>query len=157
MTTPNNDNRKVVAFHGGRRSIERLAAALADEYSGALFAVADRVYLLDEATGQLLIVNHDRLRELIAQRFTAVRLLMRDGRYEKDFFGLDLSRQDLTDILGEIGQLAPTGPSQMMTRTLTPMQKDHAVQRLRQGEPAASVAHAYATTVAEIQALRSAS
>jgi hypothetical protein len=117
--------------------------------------MADRVYLLD-GEGQLLLINHDRLRGLINQKFATVRLVLREGKYQKDFSRLDLGRQDLTDLTSELLKLAPLGPSQMVTRALPPMERDHAIQRLRQGEPVETIAAAYRVSAAEIKQLRGA-
>jgi hypothetical protein len=133
------------------KSIARLAEGLVAAYD--LYAVEARVFLLSD-TGQLLLINHDRLRGLIDKAFAAVQLVSREGKYVKDFHQLDLSRQDLADLLDEILKLVPLGPSHLETKKLTPGQADEIKQRLQQGEPPDSIAVYFGITIQHVKSLR---
>jgi hypothetical protein len=146
------DIRQPLTIRGGQRGIVRLAEALGAAYD--LFAVSDRIYGLHE--GQLLLINHDRLRILINQKFGTLQLARRDGKWEKFLDDISLSRQDLADIISELLKILPFGPTEMVTRVLSATEKDHVQQRLRTGEPVETIAAAYKVTPAEIRALRSA-
>jgi hypothetical protein len=133
------------------RSITRLAEALTPIYD--LFAIGERVFLLSDE-GQLLLLNHDRLRGIIDRAFAAVQLVQRAGRYEKDFHRLDLDRQSLADIMTELLKVIPLGPSHLETKKLTEGQADEIKQRLRQGEPPQSIAVHYGATIEQIKSMR---
>jgi hypothetical protein len=147
------DDRKPFHFANGRQFTQQLAARVLDEFM--LFAGSNTVYLFEQDEKiQLTPVNVNKLRSLIDQRLCAVRLVLRDSRYEPEHYQLDLSRQAVTDVLEEVRKLAPPAP--MMVKTLSPMETDHAIQRLRQGEPPASIGRAYGVPEAVILELRKA-
>jgi hypothetical protein len=145
------DNRQHFYFGTGRQYVERLAQRVLDEYM--LFSSSNAVYLYDEtAKIQLTPVSVNRLRELIDQKLCAVRLALRDGRYETERYQLDLNRQALTDVLEYLLRNTPAAP--MYVKTLSSMEHDHALQRLRQGEPPMSIAKAYGVSESVILELR---
>jgi hypothetical protein len=135
------------------RSIGRLAEALTSSYD--LFAIAERVFLLSD-DGQLLLLNHERLRGIIDRAFAAVQLVQRDGRYEKDLHRLDLSRQDLADVMSELLKIIPAGPAHLETKKLTSGQADEIKLRLLQGEPVQSVAAHYGVSIEQVKGMRQA-
>ena len=147
------DTRRVFHYISGQASLKKLAARLVDELD--LFVTSDRVFLFDaDANEQLQPINVHLLRELIDRNYYDIQLIQRDGRWQKDPRQLSLTRQDLIDTMGEILKLAPPGP--FSVRQLTPMQIDHAYQRLRQGESAPSIARSYNVPVDAVLALRNA-
>jgi hypothetical protein len=147
------DKRKPFHFANGRQFVQQLAARLLDEF--ALFAGRNTVYLFEQdAKIQSTPVNVNKLRALVDERLCAICLILRDGRYEPEHYQIGLSRQDLTDTLADILKLAPPAP--MFVKTLSPMETDHAIQRLRQGEPPASIGPAYGVPEAVILDLRKA-
>jgi hypothetical protein len=145
------DNRKAINIKTGRQYTLKLAEHLLDDFM--FFAGPNAVYHYDpNGQPQLTPLNINRLRELVDQKFCALRLVLVDGRYEPEHYQLTLSRQDLTDVVAELSKLAPEAP--MFVKSLNPMERDHAMQRLAQGERPESISRAYGVRVEDVLALR---
>jgi hypothetical protein len=140
----------IVHYFAGQKGVQLLVATLNDKLE--FFNVSDRLYEFNETAGTLTPVSIQRLRELIDEHLCDTHLVQISGKWVREYHRLQVTRQDLIDLMAELLKVAPIGPAE--TRPLSLAQQDWVIQRLNQGEQPASIARDYKLSVEQVTALR---
>jgi hypothetical protein len=142
------DSREVFIFHGrGRADIEALAAAIARRYVRELFT-EDRLYLLD--AGRLVPLSRDILRALVSRAFCSLQLVQVNGRWHCEPAEIELGNQHLADLTAQLQLLAAKAPA--AGRVFPDAMKQQWTDRVKMGEPVASIAYAFSVDPSVIKA-----
>jgi hypothetical protein len=148
-------DRKVLILNtGGAEETQRVVEAVSRTMATEIFSADGRLYLLRD-DGQLVAMSNHSLRELIAARFASVRLVRREGRFEREYAPVEISSQGVTDIMAALVLRVAKAPA-IAPRALSSQLRDEIVIRIRQGEARAALAKAYDTDLATIQQIEAA-
>src|SRR5262245_45968038 len=161
MTNTAADGRRIFTWRGKPDDTKRLAQAIAEACATELFVMNGGLVMPRD--GGLVQISAGILRDLVTKHIAAVKLVHNsDGTWGIEFFSFEFrggmrdtsvepDDKVLISLMSELAQLVAKGP--VAPSKLTPQHQREVAARLKQGEPAKSIAAAYGVDADEIRQL----
>jgi hypothetical protein len=143
---------EVFVWHGRQEDVVRLADELSRSLATEWADIQGRLYRF--VGDHLVPQNNEAVRTLVAERYCSVRWVLRSDRHELERFPIDLSRQQVTDLISMIIPRCAKGPAR--SRDLSESERQQVIDRVRMGEAQVVVAKAYAISLEDIRGIMAA-